>query len=790
MIVRRTIEIGDDTLQFESGKIAKQANGSCTVRLGDTMMLTTATFDEGRVNPHFLPLTVDYREGTSAGGRIPGGFFKREGRPTEKEIITCRLTDRPLRPLFPEGYRHETQIITFVLSADGENDPDILAINGASVALTLSNIPFYQPVGAVRVGMVEDQIVFNPSNSLRDVSDLDLVVVGTEKAITMVEASANELSEEEMLECIFQAHEEIKKIIQAQKEMFRESGRAKPEWQAPESYPATELERVKADIWDRLRDAIHTKGKFERKKAVGAVRDAYLDERFPEGQEGSEEGRTTAKKIFSTLEEEILRTSVLENRKRFDDRGLDEIRPISIEVGTLPRTHGSALFTRGETQALVTATLGTSRDAQIIEEYEGETLQKFLLHYNFPPFSVGEVKFLRGPSRREIGHGVLARRALTPLLPHEDDFAYTVRLVSDILESNGSSSMATVCGGSLALFDAGVPMLAPVAGVAMGLIDGRSVGRDDFAVLSDIAGQEDHYGDMDFKVAGTEEGITALQMDIKIDGVTREIMGAALEQARHGRLHILDQMNRVIGQPRTDLSEFAPRLHTLQVPKDKIRDVIGPGGKTIRSITEETGCQIEIQDDGTVIIASPDGQAAERAIEIIERLTETPEVGKVYTGPVRRVEPYGAFVEIMPGTDGLVHISELAPYRVGETTDIAKEGDEMTVKVINIDEQGKVRLSRKAVIVESPDYNPADYEGMGVSDDDDRGGRGGDRGGDRGGRGGDRGGRGGDRGGRGGRGGDRGGRGGDRGGRGGDRGGRGRSGGGGGGRSGGRGGRD
>jgi polyribonucleotide nucleotidyltransferase len=757
---RREIPLGEGTLVLETGKMARQAGGSVVVRMGDTVVLVTATMDPGRTSPHFLPLTVDYREATYAGGRIPGGFFKREGRPSEKEIITSRLIDRPLRPLFPAGYRYETQVIGLVLSADGENDPDILAITGASAALALSDIPFFHELGAVRVGMIEGEMIFNPTNSQRDVSDLDLVVVGSENAIVMVEAGANQLSEETMLDCIWSAHREIQKLIAAQRELAREKGVAKPEWTAPEPYPRELYERINQDVREPLNTALHTVRKFERRDAVRAVRDGYLDQHFPQDDPEGSDRRDAAKKVFTALEEELLREAVLKNRRRFDGRELDEIRGITIEVGTLPRTHGSALFTRGETQALVTATLGTSRDAQIIEEYEGETLQKFLLHYNFPPFSVGEVKFLRGPGRREIGHGVLARRALTPMLPHEDDFPYTVRVVSDILESNGSSSMATVCGGSLALFDAGVPMLAPVAGVAMGLIKSD----DDFAVLTDIAGQEDHYGDMDFKVAGTTEGITALQMDIKIAGVTREIMGQALEQAHRGRLHILEKMNQVIGEPRTDLSRFAPRLYTILVPKDKIRDVIGPGGKTIRSITEETGCQIEIQDDGTVIVASPDEPAARRAIEIIERLTETPEVGKVYTGPVRRVEAYGAFVEIMPGTDGLVHISELAPYRVRDTTDIAHEGDEMTVKVINIDEQGKVRLSRKAVIMEAPDYDPAQYEGMGEEVPVGAGAGGGDRdrGGDRGGRGGggrDRGGRGGG-GGRGGFGGGRGGGGG------------------------------
>ena len=749
---RKEINVGSGTLIVESGYLAKQANGSCTIRLGDTVVLATACMENKGGERDFLPLTVDYREYTYAAGRIPGGFFKREGRPTEKEIITSRLIDRPLRPLFPEGYIADTQIIAFCLSADGENDPDILAINGASFAMVLSDIPFYHPVGAVRVGLINGEVVMNPSNSLRDVSDLDLVVVGTEEAIAMVEAGANQVSEELILECIWRGHQEIQKIIKAQHEMFREGNREKPMWTAPEVYPESLYEQVKGDLYAALKAALFTKKKFERKAAVNGVVKPYLAQ-IPEEEP---QKKTQIKKVISRLEEEILREVVLNDRIRFDNRRLDEIRDISIDVGLLPRTHGSALFTRGETQGLISATLGTKRDAQVIEEYEGESIQKFLLHYNFPPFSVGEVKFLRSPGRREIGHGVLARRALLPVLPHEDEFPYTIRVVSDILESNGSSSMATVCGGSLALFDAGVPLLAPVAGVAMGLIKGE----DSFAVLSDIAGQEDHYGDMDFKVAGTRHGVTALQMDIKITGVTREIMKVALEQAKTGRMHILDIMEGALPIPRVEMSKFAPRLYTLQIAKEKIRDVIGPGGKTIRSIIEETGCDIEIEDDGRVIIASPDEPAARRAIQMVERLTEVPEIGKVYTGTVRRIEPYGAFVEIMPGSDGLLHISELAPYRVREVTDLLKDGDEVQVKVINIDEQGKVRLSRKAVIMESPDYDPAQYEGMemamaGGGGDGDRGGDRGGRGGDRGGRGGDRGGRGGDRGGRGGGGGRR-----------------------------------
>ncbi|MGE0639216.1 MAG: polyribonucleotide nucleotidyltransferase [Thermoanaerobaculia bacterium] len=748
MKTQKSVQVGSSTISIETGHLAKQAHGAAVVRLGDTVVLTTACMATSAIPRDFLPLTVDYREYTYAAGRIPGGFFKREGRPTEKETITSRLIDRPLRPLFPPGYKSETQVISLVLSADGENDPDILAINGASAALVLSAVPFYNPIAAVRVGLIDGEVVFNPTNSERDVADLDLVVVGTQDAVVMVEAGANQLSEAKILECIWAGHAELQKIIQVQITMFRELGLSKPVWSAPEVYPQELYQEVRAAIHGPLKSALHTKGKFERKDAVSKVQKEYLAS-IPEDQV---EKRAQVKKVIETLEEETLYDSVLDDRIRFDSRQLDEIRDIDIEVGVLPRTHGSAIFQRGETQALATVTLGTRRDAQIIEEYEGETKQKFLLHYNFPPFSVGEVKFMRSAGRREIGHGVLARRALLPVLPNEEDFPYTLRVVSDILESNGSSSMATVCGGSLALFDAGVPMLAPVAGVAMGLVQRG----EQFAVLTDIAGQEDHYGDMDFKVAGTRQGITALQMDIKIGGVSRSVMETALEQAKAGRLHILGKMEAVLGTPREDLSNFAPRLYTLQINKEKIRDIIGPGGKTIRSIVEETGCEVEVENDGRVIIASPDGEAAKRAIHMIERLTEVPEIGKVYTGTVRRVEAYGAFVEILPGTDGLVHISELAPYRVRETTDVVKEGDETQVKVIDIDDTGRVRLSRKAVIMEAPDYDPAQYAGMGMSEDErpprsegadrgDRGGRGGDRGG-RGGRGGDRGGRGGSRG--------------------------------------------
>lgn len=689
---RKEIAVGGGTLVVESGHLAKQANGSCVVRLGDTVVLTTACMAVSAMPRDFLPLTVDYREYTYAAGRIPGGFFKREGRPTEKETITSRLIDRPLRPLFPTGYTNETQVIALVLSADGEHDPDILAINGASFALVLSNIPFYHPVGAVRVGLIDGEVIFNPTNSQRDVSDLDLVVVGTEEAVAMVEAGANQLSEEVLLDCIFKGHQEIQKIIRAQIEMFHERGLEKPSWTAPAPYPAELYQEIRGALHARYKAALNTKGKFERKKAVTEVQQSYLAT-VPEDQP---ERKTFAKRIFETLEEEILREVVLDERIRFDGRRLDEVRPIAIEVGLLPRTHGSALFTRGETQALASITLGTKRDAQVLEEYEGETLQKFMLHYNFPPFSVGEVKFMRSPGRREIGHGVLARRALLPVLPHGEEFPYTVRVVSDILESNGSSSMATVCGGSLALFDAAVPMLAPVAGVAMGLIKEG----DRFAVLTDIAGQEDHYGDMDFKVCGTGEGITALQMDIKVAGVNAVVLKEALEQARKARLHILEHMATTLPEPRENLSKYAPRIVTIKIPVDKIREVIGPGGKMIRSIVERTGCKIDVSDDGTVNIASTDGEAGDLAKSIIEGLTATAVIGKTYLGTVQRLTDFGAFVEILPNQDGLLHISEIADYHVKDVHDELKEGQQLLVKCINVDGTGRIRLSRKALLLE------------------------------------------------------------------------------------------
>jgi polyribonucleotide nucleotidyltransferase len=686
-----SVPLGTRSLDIEIGKLARQADGAAVVRYGDTVVLATAVFaKEPKEQADFFPLTVDYRENTYAAGRIPGGWFKREGRPTEKEILTSRLIDRPVRPLFPKGFHHETQIIAFVLSADGQNDPDILALNGASIALTCSMIPFYSPIGAVRVGRIDGNFVLNPTNAERDKSDIDLIVAGTEDAVVMVEAGAREVTERDVLDAVFFGHEAIRRIVAAQKELQTRAGILKPDWQVIEAYPPSVMQEVREKWGTVMMAALTMSGKIASYHEIKMVKKAAVS-MVPETDE---EKRVQTARAMDDLVKTLTRETILAKRQRLDGRAFDQVRPIHCEVGLLPRTHGSALFTRGETQALVTATLGTSDDAQIIEQYEGELEHTFLLHYNFPPFSVGETKFMRGPSRRDIGHGNLARRALAPVLPNEEAFPYTVRVVADILESNGSSSMATVCGGTLSLMDAGVPIKAPIAGVAMGLVsDG-----DRFAILTDIAGQEDHYGDMDFKVAGSRDGITALQMDIKIRGLRREVLEQALEQARAGRQHILQKMSEALDKPRPNISPYAPRIFTMQIPRDRIRDVIGSGGKTIRSIIEATGCKIDVEDSGKVSIASSDEAAALRAIEIIESLTQEPEIGKVYRGKVRRVESYGAFVEILPGQDGLVHISELAPYRVRQTTDVVKEGDEVTVKIIAVDPMGKIKLSRKQAL--------------------------------------------------------------------------------------------
>lgn len=739
-VVRKEVTLGAGTMSFETGKLAKLASGAVRVQLGDTVVLATASFRDQPGPGDFMPLTVDYKEYTYAGGRIPGGFFKREGRPTEKEILTDRLIDRPLRPSFAPGYRQETQIIAMVLSADGENDPDILAINGASAALIVSEVPFPNPIGAVRIGIIDGEFVVNPTNEQRDVSDLDLVVAGTEHAIVMVEAGAREVSESTVLDALDAAHREIRKIVEIQKQLRAEGGKETIEVTAKARYDESVYKDLKERVGSEVQEALLTGGKSERRSAMRTLRERVVGHLDPETQ--AEELRAH-EAALNDLKTEVTRNLILDEQKRLDGRKPDEIRKISIETATLPRTHGSAIFTRGETQALVTITLGTPQEAQRVEDFEGETFQRFMLHYNFPPFSVGEAKFMRGPGRREIGHGSLARRALEPVLPTEDDFPYTIRCVSDILESNGSSSMASVCGGSLALMDAGVPIRKAVAGVAMGLITGE--GKT--VVLTDIAGAEDHEGDMDFKVAGTREGITALQMDIKVTGIEREVLARALEQARDGRMFILDKMAEVIDQPRAELSEFAPRLYTIQVPKDKIRDIIGSGGKTIRSIVEQTGTKIEVDDDGSVIIAAVDAESAQKAIDIIRGLTADAEIGKNYTGEVKRIEPYGAFIEVLPGKDGLLHVSEISHSRVDSVESLYSLGDLVEVQVVAIEEgTGKIRLSRKPLLPPPTPEEKAAADADRASRDRSRGdrgprGRGGDR--DRGGRGGsDRGGRG------------------------------------------------
>jgi len=730
MTFKKEMEIGGRSLSLETGAVAKQANGACVIRYGDTVVLATACYKDGVVLGDFMPLTVDYKEYTYAGGRIPGGFFKREGRPTEKEILTSRLIDRPLRPSFTKGYRQETQIIALVLSADGENDPDILAINAASTALVISEIPFPNPIGAVRSGYRDGQVVINPTNARLDLSDLDLVVAGTGDAIVMVEAGAREVDESVVLDAFEAAHAAIRQICQLQRQLRDEVGKPKLEVTYTPKFSAELVHELMSTHGAALKTAMLTTGKHSRSAAMKEARARIAATVPPDDAEKL----AAVNAAIGEMEVEIFRNLMLDEQTRVDGRSFAEIRPISIDLGVLPRTHGSAIFTRGETQALVTVTLGTPQEAQKIEDFEGETFQRFMLHYNFPPFSVGEVKFLRGPARREIGHGNLARRALQPLLPAESDFAYTIRIVSDILESNGSSSMASVCGGSLALMQAGVPMRAAVAGVAMGLVSGEGKAP---AILTDIAGMEDHEGDMDFKVAGTRKGITALQMDIKVTGLSREVMARALAQARDGRLYILDKMDAVIAAPAAELSEFAPRLYTIQIPKDRIRDVIGSGGKTIRWIVEETGTKIDVEDDGKVTIASMDEKSAERAIDIIKGLTASAEVGKTYKGTVKRIEPYGAFVEILPGQDGLLHISEMAHTRVGQVTDIFQLGDETEVQVVGIEpDTGKIRLSRKPLLPPPTEEELAAAAAARANRPDrgDRPDRGGDR--DRGGRGG------------------------------------------------------
>jgi polyribonucleotide nucleotidyltransferase len=693
-VIRKTVEIDGKTLNFETGKIAKQADGSTVVSMGDTMVLVTACSEESlRQGVDFLPLTVDYRENTYASGRIPGGFFKREGRPTEREILTCRVIDRGLRPLFPDGYYRETQVIAWVLSADDEFNSDIYGISGASLALLMSpKIPFTEAIAGVRIGRVDGRLVVFPTFEQLKNSELDLVVAGTNDALAMVECGATELPESVILDALDLAHREIKRIIALQHEIVAELGIVKEEFVAePKPWSDGFAEAVQGRWTEELREALKVRGKFEQKEAVKAVREKALAEL---SEDEADEKTPWVKNIFGSMVKAITRETILDQRQRLDGRAFDEIRSVTCEAGVLPRTHGSALFTRGETQAIVTCTLGTSDDSQLIESVEGDRRESFMLHYNFPPFSVGEARFLRGPGRREIGHGALARRALTPVIPNDEDFPYTVRVVSDILESNGSSSMASVCGGSMSMMDAGVPLKSAVAGIAMGLVaEGERYG-----VLTDIAGQEDHYGDMDFKVAGTANGITALQMDIKVEGLSRQILEEAMEQARVGRMQLLDSMAQAISEGRDDISPYAPRIIQIKIDVDKIRNVIGPGGKMIRHIVDTTGAKINVEDDGTVQIATSDGEAAQKAIQMVESLTRVPEIGEEFDGIVRRIEPYGAFVEILPNHDGLVHISELALERIPDIRDVLTEGDELKVRIIDIDANDRIKLSRRVIL--------------------------------------------------------------------------------------------
>ena len=677
-------------LKIETGGVARQADGSVVVRYGDTVVLVTAVVSkESRDDVDFLPLTVNYQEMTYAAGKIPGSFFRREGRPTEKEVLTSRLIDRPVRPLFPRGFHNEIQVIATVLSADRENDPDIVALIGASAALEVSNIPFAGPIAGVRVGRIGGELVCNPSLLEQEESDLNFIVAGSRDAIIMVEGGARMVKETDALDALFFAHKEMQPIIDLQEKIREDVGRNKLSVTEPQE--DDELKSKIASLYkEKIEGALTIKDKLARYKRL----DEILNDAIEQFSGEDEKKESKIKGYFGDLKKGVMRQAILKEGKRIDSRGTRDVRPITCETGVLPRTHGSSIFTRGETQALVVTTLGTANDEQRIDALLSDTSKSFMLHYNFPPFSVGEVRVLRGPGRREVGHGALAERAITPVLPDNDDFPYTIRVVSEVLESNGSSSMASVCGGSLSLMDAGVPISAPVAGIAMGLIKEG----DDVAILTDILGDEDHLGDMDFKVAGTKDGITALQMDIKIGGVSKEILNDALSQALEGRLHILQKMSEELSRPREELSDFAPRIFTIQVKTDKIRDIIGPGGKNIKKIIEMTGAKVDIDDTGRVNVASIDVESAQRAIAMIETITQEAEVGKIYSGKVKKVVDFGAFVEIFPGTEGLVHISQLCDTRVKTVTDVLKEGDDVPVKVIEIDRQGKIRLSRKEAL--------------------------------------------------------------------------------------------
>ncbi|HTR46015.1 MAG TPA: polyribonucleotide nucleotidyltransferase [Verrucomicrobiae bacterium] len=696
MFEQVSLDLGGRKLTLETGKIARQAHGAVTARYGESIVLATACMDNKATEKDFLPLTVDYREYTYSAGKIPGGFFKREGRPSEREILTSRLIDRPLRPLFDEGWSTETQVVAAVLSADSENDPDVIAVTASSAALYISKIPFNNPIACVRVGLIDGKLTINPTVAEQKTSLLNIIIAGSADAIVMVESGALEVSEDAVVDALEFGHNAIKQIVAAIKDLGGRVNAAKVKV-APPAFDEALYKQITAKYGERLRDALDT-AKHPKLESYGLV-DSIHAEILAEIPEEDEEKHKLADRAFERLRERIFRDDMLVRRRRPDARAFDQIRQITCEVGVLPRVHGSALFTRGETQALATTTLGTKEDKQRLDLlFEDEAFKRFMLHYNFPPFSVGEVKFLRGPGRREIGHGALAERALANLLPSEADFPYAMRVVSDILESNGSSSMATVCGGSLSLMDAGVPLKSPCAGIAMGLV----VEADKYAILTDIAGAEDHYGDMDFKVAGTRQGITALQMDIKVSGVSIPMMREALAQARKARLEILDIMDRTISTARPEISTYAPHLHMLTIPTDKIRDLIGPGGKKIRSIVEATGVKIDVMDDGKVHVFANNGKAAEDALKMIRDVTATAEIGKTYLGTVVRIAEFGAFVEIFPGTDGLLHISEIAEQRIRAVRDALKEGDQVLVKVLAI-EGNKIRLSRKALLREQRD---------------------------------------------------------------------------------------
>jgi len=712
-VIQERAKVGDREISLETGKVAKQADGSIWIRHGDSIVLVTVvSAKEKKEGIDFFPLTVDYQEKLFAAGKVPGSFFRREGRPTEKETVTSRVIDRSCRPLFPEGYGNETQIIATVISFDQENDTDVLALTGASAALQASDVPFHGPIAGVRVARANGQFIANPTLAQRAEADLDIVMAASRDAIVMVEGGGQEVDETVMIDALLFGQAAVQPLLDAQDRIAKAVGKAKRSFAPPLNDEGLRA-RVKALTWEKVKEAYGRHEKHDRYGRLSEIKKELLEALKAEA--GGDPQRLAAvlvrekeiKGYYEDVKYEYMRKMITEEGRRIGGRGPADIRLITSEVGILPRVHGSALFTRGETQALVATTLGTAEDEQRVEMLTGMVFKKFMLHYNFPPFSVGEAKFLRGPGRREIGHGALAERALRAVLPPEDKFPYTVRIVSDIMESNGSSSMASVCGGCLSLMDAGVPIRAPVAGIAMGLIkEGEKI-----AILSDILGDEDHLGDMDFKVCGTDAGITSIQMDIKIGGVTRQILESALAQARDGRKHILREMTRALGQPRGDISAYAPRITTIRIRPERIKDVIGPGGKVIKDITARTGCSINIEDDGSISIASPNQTQVDAAIKMIKNLTQEAEVGRIYTGTVRKIVEFGAFVEIFPGTDGLIHVSELSDKKVRNVSDVLQEGEEVLVKVVSVDRQGKIRLSRKEALAEAAAKKPEPAQG-------------------------------------------------------------------------------